>query len=68
MLKHYALLFVLTLAAIYLPAQQRNKSNWIDFGGSHASKWLQIAPGKLRTKRFAGTTHGLRANWQSVEI
>lgn len=26
---------------------QRDNNGWIDFGSSHASKWLQIAPGKL---------------------
>ena len=41
----------LFLLLLFLPftgnAQQRDKSDWINFGSSHASQWLQIAPGKL---------------------
>lgn len=28
-------------------SQNRNYSEWINFGSSHAAKWLQIAPGQL---------------------
>ena len=27
--------------------QERDYSQWINFGGNHTSKWLQIAPGQL---------------------
>jgi hypothetical protein len=37
-------LFLLPLSGF---TQTRNTGNWIDFGGDHSSKWLQIAPGKL---------------------
>lgn len=47
MFKYIAIILLFISIALKLPAQQRSKSNWIDFGGSHASKWLQIAPGKL---------------------
>ena len=40
--------FILFLISISLcQAQNRDQSNWIDFGSSHSSKWLQIAPGKM---------------------
>lgn len=47
MLKYFLLIISFIYSTFILQAQQRNKSNWIDFGGSHTSKWLQIAPGKL---------------------
>jgi len=31
----------------YSFSQTRDVSNWIDFGGDHTNKYLQIAPGKL---------------------
>jgi hypothetical protein len=42
----FLLLLFLTVPAICY-CQSRDVSNWIDFGGDHSSKWLQIAPGKL---------------------
>jgi len=40
-------LFPLLLLPFVLRAQTRDYSNWINFGSSHTSKWLQIAPAKL---------------------
>ncbi|MFW6290339.1 MAG: hypothetical protein ACOC0R_05160 [Mariniphaga sp.] len=28
-------------------SQSRNSSDWFDYGSSHVSKWIQVAPGKL---------------------
>lgn len=28
-------------------SQSRDTKNWIDFGGNHATKWIQYAPGKM---------------------
>ncbi|MDA3927777.1 MAG: hypothetical protein PF541_02385 [Prolixibacteraceae bacterium] len=42
---------IITILIFLIPfltnAQNRSSSDWINFGSSHASKWLQIAPGKL---------------------
>lgn len=37
----------LTFIPFLALSQARDRSNWIDFGGDHNNKWLQIAPGKL---------------------
>lgn len=43
----YNFIIWLLLFPVIAFSQSRNMSNWIDFGGSHFAKWLQIAPGKL---------------------
>lgn len=41
------LLFIIVILAGNLHAQSRKTGNWFDFGSSHISKWIQVAPGKL---------------------
>jgi hypothetical protein len=41
------LFFSLLVIPFLAFSQTRDRSNWIDFGGDHINKWLQIAPGKL---------------------
>jgi hypothetical protein len=41
------LFFSLLLIPLFACPQTRDRSNWIDFGGDHINKYLQIAPGKL---------------------
>jgi hypothetical protein len=43
------LLMLIMLAGLTFScfSQTRDISHWIDFGGNHVNKWLQIAPGKL---------------------
>ncbi len=45
-MRFFILLF-LVLGRITVPAQSRSTENWINYGSSHKSKWLQITPGKL---------------------
>lgn len=42
-----ALLLVLLFFVGTVNAQTRDRSEWIDFGSNHATKWLQYAPGKM---------------------
>ncbi|MBN1927573.1 MAG: hypothetical protein JW798_17195 [Prolixibacteraceae bacterium] len=39
--------FFFVLLPLFCLSQTRDYSNWINFGSSHSSKWLQIAPAKL---------------------
>ncbi|HPS13895.1 MAG TPA: hypothetical protein PLB87_11500 [Prolixibacteraceae bacterium] len=41
------ILILFLLFPLIALSQNRDRSNWIDFGGDSPSKWLQIAPGKL---------------------
>lgn len=47
LMARYYYLIVFTLLPFLCFPQERDKSEWIDFGGSHYSKYLQIAPGKM---------------------
>jgi len=46
MKRNFLALFLL-LPAFWVSGQSRPTGNWMDFGSSHISKWLQIAPAKL---------------------
>lgn len=46
-MNRYLLIIPLLMLPLFGFSQTRDYSNWINFGSSHASKWLQIAPGKL---------------------
>jgi hypothetical protein len=41
------ILLLITIFPLSLFSQTRDISHWIDFGGNHVTKYLQIAPGKL---------------------
>lgn len=43
----YTFIILLLLFPAYAFSQSRNTSEWINFGGGHFTKWLQVAPGKL---------------------
>jgi hypothetical protein len=42
--------------------QERDYGQWINFGGNHTSKWLQIAPGQL------ALTHSLCREWITPKL
>lgn len=46
MRKYFSIILLITIPFLSF-SQNRDYGGWIDFGSSHASKWLQIAPGKL---------------------
>ncbi|MFA9388867.1 MAG: hypothetical protein ACERKD_03620 [Prolixibacteraceae bacterium] len=46
MYKYIIFIFIL-FATSHLEAQRASRSNWIDFGSSHATKYLQFAAGKM---------------------
>lgn len=41
------LIILLLFSVNFLHGQSRSTSGWFDYGSSHISKWVQIAPGKL---------------------
>ena len=43
----YIILTGVLFFTFQLNAQRAHKTNWIDFGGSHSSQYLQIAPAKM---------------------
>ncbi len=40
-------LIIFLIFSVGSRSQSRNTSDWFDYGSSHISKWIQIAPGKL---------------------
>lgn len=53
-----------------LKAQNRNYESWINFGDSHPSKWLQIAPGKMGPNALPvpRLNYGLLSQEHEIEI
>lgn len=46
-MKQLTLGLILLMIQTIAMAQSRSREGWVDFGGSHSAKWLQIAPAKL---------------------
>lgn len=41
------LFLLLSFLTLNVYSQSRSTKDWVDFGSSHISKWIQVAPGKL---------------------
>ncbi len=43
----FSFFLIFALINLHVFGQSRSTTDWVDFGGDHTSKWLQIAPAKL---------------------